>query len=117
MSFKKVLIIRFSSIGDIVLTTPIIRCLKLQKKVTIHYLTKTKYIDLIKHNPYVSKIFSIKKHTREVITDLKLENYDIIIDLQKNLRSILIKYQLNTKYVSYNKKNIKCSFYHKLFVV
>ncbi|MEM0993749.1 MAG: glycosyl transferase, partial [Bacteroidota bacterium] len=36
----RVLIIRFSSIGDIVLTTPVVRCLKLQRAAEIHYLTK-----------------------------------------------------------------------------
>jgi len=40
---KKILVIRFSSIGDIVLTTPVIRCLKKQLNVEVHYLTKTSF--------------------------------------------------------------------------
>jgi hypothetical protein len=40
----KFLIIRFSSIGDIVLTTPVIRCLrKKYPTATIHYLTKKNF--------------------------------------------------------------------------
>ena len=63
MSFKKVLIIRFGSIGDIVLTTPILKCIKNQSNITIHYLTKDKYVDVVKDNPHLDKIFSIKKNT------------------------------------------------------
>ena len=43
----KILVIRFSSIGDIVLTTPIIRCLKLQTNAEIDFLTKTNYKEVI----------------------------------------------------------------------
>ena len=50
----KILIIRFSSIGDIILTTPVIRCIKLQhKNVELHYLTKYKYKDILFQNPYL----------------------------------------------------------------
>ena len=66
MSLKKILIIRFSSIGDIILTTPIIRCVKKQHKCIIHYLTKKKYLQLIDSNPYIDKCYSIKKNTNEV---------------------------------------------------
>jgi ADP-heptose:LPS heptosyltransferase len=51
---KKVLIIRFSSIGDIVLTTPVIRCLKRQIPGTeIHYCTKKQYVGVLEANPYI----------------------------------------------------------------
>jgi heptosyltransferase-2 len=53
----KFLIIRFSSIGDIVLTTPVIRCLKEQVPgAEIHYLTKENFKGIIESNPYISKI-------------------------------------------------------------
>ena len=53
----KILVIRFSSIGDIVLTTPVIRCLKkqLEGDVEVHYLTKNNYKTLLENNPYVCK--------------------------------------------------------------
>ena len=91
MSLNKILIIRFSSIGDIVLTTPIIRCLKKQHKCTIHYLTKLKYVELLKSNPYIDKYYSINSNISEVITDLKKEKYDYIIDLHNNMRSFSLK--------------------------
>lgn len=107
MSFKKILIIRFSSIGDIVLTTPILRCIKNQSNISIHYLTKDKYVDLVKDNPHLDKIYSIKKHTKEILSDLYSENYCAIIDLQKNIRSIMLKWQLKKPYRSFNKRNFK----------
>ena len=104
----KILLIRFSSIGDIVLTTPVIRCLKTQLKNTeIHYLTKKKFVSLIENNPYVDKIYSIDKNTREVTKALKKEKYTHIIDLHKNLRSMRIKLLLNKNSSSYKKLNIK----------
>ena len=94
MSLKKILIIRFSSIGDIVLTTPIIRCLKKQHNCNIHYLTKFKYLELIESNPYLDKCYGIKKGISEIIVDLKKEHYDYIIDLHNNFRSFLVRSKL-----------------------
>jgi len=57
----KVLIIRFSSIGDIVLTSPVIRCLKQQSEgeIEIHYLVKEVFSPVLAANPYISKIHTI----------------------------------------------------------
>ena len=73
----KILIIRFSSIGDIVLTTPIIRCIKQQiQGVELHYITKQKFSSVISSNPYIDKLYTITDSTSEVIKQLKKENYD-----------------------------------------
>ena len=103
----KILIIRFSSIGDIVLTSPVIRCLKKQTGAEIHYLTKKNFEKILTSNPYVDKIFSIEKEISEVITDLKSMNYDYVIDLHKNLRSLHVKKALGIKSFSFNKLNIE----------
>jgi heptosyltransferase-2 len=59
----KILIIRFSSIGDVVLTTPVLRCLKLQVPgVELHYLTKLGFKILLEHNPYIHQIHYLDKH-------------------------------------------------------
>ncbi len=103
----KLLIIRFSSIGDIVLTTPVIRCLKnqLEGEVEIHYLTKKVYTDLLIHNPNIDKIHSIDKSTNEVIDELKTEQFDYIIDLHRNLRSSRVKKKLKALSFSFEKLN------------
>ena len=103
----KILIIRFSSIGDIVLTSPVIRCLKKQTDAEIHYLTKKNFEKILLSNPYVDKVFSIEKDISEVITDLKSMDYDYIIDLHKNLRSLHVKKTLGVKSFSFNKLNIE----------
>ncbi len=103
----KILIIRFSSIGDIVLTTPVIRCLKqqLEGEVNIHYLTKKAYTPLLETNPYIDKIYSIDKSTNEVIENLANERYDYIVDLHRNLRSSRIKRKLKALSFTFDKLN------------
>ncbi len=78
----KILVIRFSSIGDIVLTTPVIRCLKkqLEGEPEIHFLTKKSYSSLLENNTYITKIHLIEKSTNDVIQALKHENIDYILD-------------------------------------
>lgn len=103
----KILVIRFSSIGDIVLTSPVIRCLKkqLEGEPEIHFLTKKSYSSLIENNPYISKIHSIKKSTNEVIEALQHEKFDYIVDLHKNLRSRRVKQKLKALSFSFDKLN------------
>lgn len=105
----KFLIIRFSSIGDIVLTTPVIRCLKQQVEgAEIHYLTKNSFKGIIESNPYVSKLHVLNNDLDKVINDLKLEEFDYIIDLHHNLRTLKVKKALDkVPSYSFNKLNIK----------
>jgi len=105
---KKILIIRFSSIGDIILTTPVIRCVKEQiNDVEIHYVVKNQYRSILAKNPYLTKIFSIEKNINEIIPALKKENYDHIIDLHKNLRSKHLIFKLGKQSSTFNKINFK----------
>mgnify|MGYP001594350564 FL=1 len=101
----KILVVRFSSIGDIVLTTPVVRMLKTQLNAEVHFLTKAPYVSLFKNNPYVDSVFQIDKSINEVISDLKKENYDYVIDLHSNLRTQILKLKLGVSAKSYNKLN------------
>ncbi len=104
----KVLIIRFSSIGDIILTSPVIRMLKKQvPDIEIHALTKQRHAFLYEQNPYISKTFSFKNKLRESIGSLKKEKYDYVIDLHKNLRSLHAKTSIRRPSVSFPKLNLK----------
>lgn len=105
----KFLIIRFSSIGDIVLTSPVIRCLKQQVEgAEIHYLTKYTYRAITDYNPYIDKVYYLHDNLQGIITELKKENYDVIIDLHHNLRTLRIKKALKAiPSYSFNKLNIK----------
>lgn len=78
---KKILIIRLSALGDILLTTPVIRSLKNKYPDSeIDFLLKKEYSDTLKYNPYINNLllFGANNHHR---------NYDIIIDLQNNYTS------------------------------
>ncbi|MEI6124013.1 MAG: glycosyltransferase family 9 protein [Bacteroidota bacterium] len=107
-SIKKVLLVRFSSIGDMVLTSPAVRCIKQQMPgVQLHYLTKKQYEPLLVANPYIDKIFTIEKKVDEVLLALKAENYDYVVDLHKNLRSMQVKRGLGVAAGSFNKLNVQ----------
>ncbi len=103
----KILVIRFSSIGDIVLTTPVVRALKKQINAEIHYLTFSKFSNLVSGNPYIDKVHAIEENIKEVIATLKDENYDFIIDLHHNIRTQILKQKLGIKSKSFRKINVQ----------
>tara|TARA_R110002050_G_scaffold30673_4_gene78448 strand:+ start:6092 stop:7075 length:984 start_codon:yes stop_codon:yes gene_type:complete len=104
----KILIIRFSSIGDIVLTSPVIRCLKKQlNRPEIHFLTKEKHADLLRANPYIDHIHVLNSNLTELVQQLQKEEFDYIVDLHHNLRSQFIKRNLRKKSFTLKKLNIK----------
>ncbi|MCD6543495.1 MAG: glycosyltransferase family 9 protein [Flavobacteriaceae bacterium] len=105
---KKILLVRFSSIGDLVLTTPVIRALSQQiKESEIHFLTKKRFVGILENNPYLTKIHGFEKDLKEVIPQLKKEKFDLVIDLHKNLRSNLVKINLGVKSISFDKLNLE----------
>jgi ADP-heptose:LPS heptosyltransferase len=104
----KFLIIRFSSIGDIVLTTPVVRCLKKQVVTAeLHYLTKSGFDKTIEANPYIHKIHYLNDNLDETIAALKQEDFDYVIDLHHNLRSATVKRALQKKSFSFHKLNLQ----------
>jgi ADP-heptose:LPS heptosyltransferase len=92
----KILIIRFSSIGDIVLTTPVIRCLKQQLNAEIHYLTKPNFASILNSNPYIDKLHVLDKGLIAKAKELQLEKFDYVIDLHNNLRTLIFKTKILT---------------------
>ena len=104
----KILVIRFSSIGDIVLTSPIVRCLSKQiPGAEIHFLTKKTNQRLLEANIYLSKIHLYDKSLSELIHKLKQEQFDYVIDLHYNLRSRRVVLGLGVKSFAFNKLNIR----------
>jgi len=102
------LIIRLSSIGDIVLTTPVIRCIfKQVPGARIHYLVKKNFASILESNPYVHKVHYWKEDIADTIKELSSENFDTIIDLHHNLRTLKIKTALPAKSFSFHKLNIE----------
>ena len=97
MSFKKILIIRQSSIGDIILTTPLVRSVRqAHPNAQIDFLTNQEFTDLVRHNPHISNIISYDKKMGfsglyALKTALMAEKYDWIIDLHNSLRSRFLR--------------------------
>lgn len=104
----KLLVLRFSSIGDIVLTTPVIRALKSQvENAEIHYVTKKQYHGILAENPYIDKIHVLDGSIGSLVSSLKQEQFDHIIDLHNNLRTRIIKARLGKKSTKVHKLNLK----------
>lgn len=104
----KVLVIRFSSIGDIVLTSPVIRCLKQQvKDIEVHYLTKSVFGAILINNPYIDKLHYLEDDLEKVIAALKKEQFDYVIDLHNNIRTMRVKKGLNVQSYSFPKLNVQ----------
>ena len=103
----KVLVIRLSSIGDIVLTSPVVRCLKQQLNCELHFLVKQKFMSLVANNPYIDKVLTLNDNLNEIIELLRHEKYDYVIDLHHNTRSFLVKISLKAKSFTYNKLDIR----------
>lgn len=104
----KILVIRFSSMGDIIYTTPVVRCLKKQLPgAEIHFITKSAFKYIYDNNPYVDKLLLLKPDLADTIKEIKAEQYDYIIDLHNNLRTALIKIRAGVKSSTYKKQTIR----------
>ncbi len=103
----KFLVIRFSSIGDIVLTTAAIRCLKEQvPNAEIHFLTKESFKTVTLHNPYIHTFHYFAEDLGATIKSLRQENFDYIIDFHKNFRTWRIKTSLKVPALTYQKLSL-----------
>ncbi len=103
----KFLVIRLSSIGDIVLTTPVVRILKKQvEDAEIHFLTKKQYQPVVANNPYIDKIWLYDNALSSLLKVLKKQDFDYVIDLHNNIRTFRIKNYLRILSSSVNKINV-----------
>lgn len=102
----KFLVIRLSSIGDIVLSSPVVRGLKQQvENAEVHFVTKTKFACIVESNPHIDKVHLLDDGIGTLIHDLAKENFDYIIDLHNNFRSNKIKRRLKVESFAVNKLN------------
>lgn len=104
---KKVLVVRFSSIGDIVLCSPVVRCVKKQWNAEVHFITKVKFANVIAASPYVDRVITIEEKVAEVAAQLAAENYDLVIDLHKNIRSQQVRAATGASYRTFDKLNVQ----------
>lgn len=94
---RKLLVVRLSSLGDILLTTPFIRALKRRfPHSRLDYLTGSRYHELLQNNPHIDHLIIMdesggKKEIRSIAERIKSENYDAFIDLHGAIRSLQIR--------------------------
>jgi heptosyltransferase-2 len=102
----KILVLRFSSIGDIVLTTPVLRCIRKQlPDAEIHYATKAQFAPILATNPNINKLHLFEGEIDKLLPELKAEKFDFIADLHNNLRTARVKAALEVKSAAFPKKN------------
>lgn len=107
-ALKKILIIRFSSIGDIVLTTPVVRCIKQQLPgAEVHFCTKPGFKSFLEPNPYIDKLHLLSGSLNELVAELKAEQFDFVVDLHNNLRTRIIRARLGVPGRSFDKLNVE----------
>ena len=105
---RRFLIIRLSSIGDIVLTTPVIRCLKQQvPDAEVHVLTKAAFRSVLQHNPYIDRLHLLDKSYLLLIDQLRQIGFEQVIDLHHNAKTLRIKRDLGVAASSFHKLNIE----------
>ncbi|MFZ1320081.1 MAG: glycosyltransferase family 9 protein [Ignavibacteria bacterium] len=89
--FKKILVVRLSSLGDIILSFPLLNILrKKYPEAEIHFLTRKKFSEVIKLNPNVDKIIETDNDLSITKNKLSDEKYDLILDIHKNFKSIYL---------------------------
>ncbi|MFA5405264.1 MAG: glycosyltransferase family 9 protein [Ignavibacteria bacterium] len=106
---KKILVIRFSSFGDIVLTYPFITQLKrVFPNAQIDFLTKEKFSYLVKmHNDVDNVLVYNGEKISELRKNIKKNNYNLVLDIHKNIRSIFSTLYSNPKKIRYIKGTLK----------
>jgi len=92
------LIIRLSSIGDILLTTPFIRQVRKRfPQAQLEFVVKKQYADLLAFNPHIDVLYQFDNSILTLKRQIHNNFYEYIFDLHNNMRSIFIRYGLNCK--------------------
>jgi lipopolysaccharide heptosyltransferase II len=105
---NRILVIRFSSIGDIVLTSPVVRCLKQQLPgAEIHFLTKKAFAPILQDNPHIDQLHLYDRNFSELIPQLKSTGFSFVADLHKNYRSAYVRRHIHAPSKGFPKLNIR----------
>lgn len=107
---KQILVIRLSSLGDILLTTPLLRALKIKyPECEITFLCRQEYLNALETNPNISSFLTLKveQNEEEIQNKIAAAEFDLIIDLQNNFRSRNILKSIKAPVFKFRKPNIK----------
>jgi len=107
---KKILIVRLSSLGDVLLATPLVRTLVHKYKANVDFVVRDEYKDILKLNPNIKKLYLFTRNREEVRIlgeQIRKENFDIIIDLQNNLRTLSLLKGVKGKVYRFRKRSFQ----------
>lgn len=93
---QKILIVRFSSLGDVILASQLIRALRTRfPHAQIDFLVKSAYSELLRFNPRLSSVIELRSGSFGELADtarkIRLEKYDLLLDIQNNFRSRYVR--------------------------
>src|SRR5919201_4275545 len=107
----RILVIRLSSLGDILLTTPVLRLLREHcPAARIDFLTRATYKDLLCANPCVDRVllFDPQQGLRQTLHTLRQTRYDVVVDLHRTLRSrLLFRGVMAQRKLTYAKRTVR----------
>ncbi|MBN1384674.1 MAG: lipopolysaccharide heptosyltransferase II [Elusimicrobia bacterium] len=104
----KILIIRLSSIGDIVLATPLVRCLREKfPEAQIDFILKKEYSEILSNNPHISNLILFDGNISGCSKKISSERYDIVIDIHRNFRSFLLTLFSKARVLRYKNNLLK----------
>ena len=103
----KILVVCLGGIGDIVLSTPVLRVLKQQLAACeIHFLCKPDVEQILEANPYLTKMHTLGINQGELLDQLKNEAFEILVDLSYDSSSVGIKRQLKINTYNVDSLNV-----------
>ncbi|MVM37814.1 glycosyl transferase [Spirosoma sp. HMF3257] len=104
----KILVLQFASIGDVVLTTPVVRSLKQQlPNAIIHFCTKQAYQSIVENNPRIARAHFVDGNLFRLLKELRAEQFDYVIDLQNTFLTSLIKATTGSRSYSIEKQSFR----------
>lgn len=106
---NNLLIIRLSSLGDILLTTPLIRSIKNKyPSITIDFIVREEFKDAVESNIYLDNVYVYyrEKPNTDLVESLREKNYDMVVDLQNNFRSNRLRKNLSGMQVKFKKPDV-----------
>ncbi|WP_246050265.1 glycosyltransferase family 9 protein [Neolewinella litorea] len=88
--------------------------MKRQTGAEVHFLTKAGFAATLRNNPYVDRLWTIKKDISEVAEGLMNENFTHLIDLHGNLRTLELKQRLRWGLLLRGRRPPRVSTFDKL---
>lgn len=107
-NMQRILIIRFSSIGDIVLCSPVVRVLRAKFPLAdIRFVTKPQYAELVEPNPHLNRVHYLNNGLMALASELRAFNPDLVVDLHHNLRTRILRTLVGGKWLAFRKLNVE----------